>query len=139
LLWLIAFGSALFIYASLATSRRRKQRLVDRTWRNEAPNRVRARLALARIDIDDATASAIAGAFFDALYEGYGVRTFGQLMRAMTKSAGSDSERIARAACEKAAEFLPETSRLSGAALIRGAIEDAGSAAQSAGEQSGEI
>jgi hypothetical protein len=106
LLWVIALGSALFIYASLATSRRRKQRLVDRTWRNEAPNRVRARLTLARIDIDDATASAIAGAFFDALYEGYGVRTFGPLLRAMTVADGSDSERIARAASEKAAEFM---------------------------------
>jgi hypothetical protein len=139
LLWLIGFGSAVFIYAALAASRRRKQLLVDRTWRNEAPHRIRARLGLAGIDVDEATACKIAGTFFDALYDGYNVRTFGALMRAMTVSDSGDRERIAQKASEAAAGLLPEASRASSPSLIRLAIEDAGGAAQRAADQSREV
>jgi hypothetical protein len=139
LLWLIGLGSAIFIYAALAASRRRKQLLVDRTWRNEAPHRIRARLGLARIDVDEATACKIAGTFFDALYDGFGVRTFGALMRAMTQADYSRGQQISVQASERAAELLPEVFRVSGAALIALAIEDAGGAAQRAADQSREV
>ena len=139
MLWLIAFGSAVFIYAALAASRRRKQLLVDRTWRNELPSRLGTRLGLVGIHIDEAKALALAGAFFDALYEGYGVRSFGALMRAITVSDASENERISKTACERAAALLPEASRVSAAAMIRVAVDDAGAKAQAASEQSGEI
>ena len=138
MLWLI-IGGAVIAYAALAASRRRKQRLVERTWRGTALRHLQDRLASAGIAIDDTTARDVSNAFFDALYRGFGARSFAALMRRMVETDADESDSIAGNACDDAARLLPLESRATGAALIRIAMTDAGAAAQRAAEESGEV
>jgi hypothetical protein len=141
LIALILAGIA-YVYWTASRSRKRKQRIAEAAWRESFTGRLQLRMNALGLPLTVAQAAAEEELLFADLYHCFRVRDFASLMRRLTTADPTQSEECATIVCSKSARRLGTPAGVSEdtvAAMIRLALNEAGSTAQDAADQSGEV